>query len=49
MYVVVCYNKKDEVHIVEIFNTFQEAKEFQKTQMKKSSVKVTYIFKRDIK
>lgn len=49
VYVVVCYNHKRECVVAEVFEDYQTAIQFRDLMQKNSSVKITYIFHREIK
>ena len=49
VYIVVCYDHSRECVITEVFEDYQTAEQFRDLMQKKSSVKVTYIFHREIK
>ena len=49
VYIVVCYDHKQECVVTEVFEDYQTAIQFRDLMQKKSSVKVTYIFHREIK
>ncbi len=49
VYIVVCYDNKKECVVTEAFEDYQTAVQFQDLMQKKLSIKVTYIFHREIK
>lgn len=49
VYIVVCYDHARECVVTEVFEDYKTAIQFRDLMQKKSSVKVTYIFHREIK
>ena len=49
VYIVVCYDHGRECVVTEVFNNLKTAEQFRDSMQKKSSVKLTYIFHREIK